>query len=125
MDHGPPAQPDIWSAGREAQRAEVQAALAPRERRCPHCGEVQTTPGRLCRACGQEMVVRRGKVNRRRAALITGIVLACVAAVSAAIVPGMLDDAREHERTAAERQAQLEAAERARLRVDIRPRRTA
>src|SRR5687767_2744001 len=123
MDQVPPAQPDIWTSGRETQRAEVRAALAPRERRCPHCGKLQSAPGRLCQECGREMVVRREKVSRRRTALMAGIVAACVAAVSAAIVPGMLDDAREHEQAAAERQARLEAAERERLRVDVRPRR--
>ena len=124
MDQDPPAldEPDIWASGRETQRAEVQAAFAPRPRTCPHCGHVQTTGGARCEACGGDFVVRRAQVSRRRAALIAGIVVAVAAAAALAIVPGMRDSARDQEQAAAERQAKLEAAERVRLIAESQPR---
>ena len=116
-----PQDPDPHEAALARQRAEVQAAFAPRERTCPHCGHVQTAPGRTCERCGGDFVVRRGRVRRRRVAFVTALVLAAAAALTAAVVPGMVDDARDQERTAAERQARLEAAERKRLLVQQRP----
>ncbi len=124
MDPDTPAldEPDIWTTGRETQRAEVQAAFAPRPRTCPHCGHTQTTGGARCDECGGEFVVRRKRMPRRRAALIAGLVIAVTAAAALAIVPGMRGSAHERELADAARQAKLEAAERVRMLAEVQPR---
>jgi hypothetical protein len=119
--NGTAPEPDIWSSGRETQRAEVQAAFAPRPRSCPHCGHTQTSGAARCEACGGEMVVRRQKMQRRRIALIAGLVIAGIAAAGLAFVPGLRESASEHARAQAERQARLEAAERRFLLAEAQP----
>jgi type II secretory pathway pseudopilin PulG len=110
-----------WQAVREATRSDVQAALAPRRRTCPTCGHVETGPGRLCTNCGGDFVLRRSRRPSRRVTAAVLGVIAAIGLVSALVIPGFRDSAREQERAAAARQARLEAAERARLAADVRP----
>jgi hypothetical protein len=119
---GSEPEPDIWTAGRETQRAEVQAAFAPRPRSCPHCGHTQTTGGARCEACRGEMVVRRQKIKRSRIALIAALVVAVAGALSLAFIPGLRESASERAKADAARQARLEAAERKRLIAESQPR---
>jgi hypothetical protein len=111
-----------WKAAREAARDDVRAALAPRRRTCPSCGRVDSGTGRTCPACGGDFVVRRSRRPSRRAVLAVAGGLAVVAAVTAAIVPGLRDAADEQRRADAAAQARLEASERARLRAEVAPR---
>src|SRR3954447_18199623 len=110
-----------WKAVREATRSDVQAVLALRTRTCPSCGHVETRPGRLCSNCGSDFVLRRSRRPSRRVTAAVLAVIAAVGIVSALVIPGFRDSARREHEAAAARQARLEAAERARLRADLRP----
>ena len=118
----PPPGEDPWAGARDAARADVQAVFAPRERACPTCGHVQTGPGRRCPACGNELVLRRGRPRATRVLLVALLVLAPLGAVAAVVVPPLRESSREEARATAARQARLEAAERTRLRTEMRPR---
>jgi zinc-ribbon domain len=112
---------DIWDRARAAQRDEVHAVFAPRERKCPACGEPVAEAGRTCPHCGADLTARFGRPRWRRWGLVAAGVVALIAAVSAPIVIATRKDAASERATAARRQAALEAAERARLRRDVRP----
>jgi type II secretory pathway pseudopilin PulG len=113
---------DAWSSARDATRDDVRAALRPRApRTCPECGRVEEGPARTCAGCGGDFVVRRRGPDRR--VVLVAVALAVVlAGTAAALVPGLRDDADRDRRAAAAAQERLEAAERARLRAEGRPR---
>ncbi len=117
---------ELWEAARSAQREQVQALLAPRRRTCPACGEVVAGVGATCPHCDSPMVVRRRdfQPTRRVLALLAAGLIAAGVAV-AILVPGLRDAAGRERHAAAAAQARLEAAERARLRADVRPHRAA
>ncbi len=117
---------DAWEAARAAQRAHVQALLAPRQRTCPTCGEAVTGAGATCPHCHSPMVVRRRdfRPTRRTLALLAAGLIAVGVAI-AILIPGLRDSASRERRLAAAAQARLVAAERARLRADVRPHRAA
>jgi hypothetical protein len=118
-----PEGDDLWTSARSAARQDVQAALAPRERRCPTCGTVQRIGGRTCATCGAELTARHPKRRPGRWRLYAGLAIA-LGALTAVAVP-VIGSLREHaaaERERADsRQDALEAAERARLTRDARP----
>jgi hypothetical protein len=114
---------DAWASARDATRADVRAALAPRQgRRCPSCGHEELGPGRTCSNCGSELVVRSARRGpSRRASVAIGAVLVALAATAAVVVPALREDA-DAERRAAERdRAAAIEREQARLRRDSRP----
>jgi type II secretory pathway pseudopilin PulG len=112
---------DPWAAARAAQREDVHAALAPRERRCPACGAPQAGAGRTCSSCGADMTARFAKGVPRRRLLYAALVVCALAAVAVPVVAVLRDDAAAERELAAERQAQLREAERARQVRDARP----
>jgi hypothetical protein len=117
----PPEDP--WEAARVAARSDVAEVLAPRQRTCPACGHVESGPGRVCAACGADLVSRRpGRRWRWRAAAAALLGLALiVAAVAVLTVPARRDARILAERQQASEKA-LKAAEVRRLRIDARPR---
>jgi hypothetical protein len=120
---GAGAQPpdDIWEAARAAQREDVRAAFAPRERVCPSCGATESGPGRYCSNCGADLTARLPRWRSLRKWAIAGVAVLVLAAISVPIVGALRDDAAEHRERAEARQAALEAAERERLTIDARP----
>jgi hypothetical protein len=112
-----------WRAARENARVEVAAALAPRERQCPHCGHRQTRPGRTCESCGNDMIARRSaRLPVTKSVLVAGLVAAMAAGLAATLIPDLRRSAADDRRATAERQQRLEAAERRRLTIDVQPR---
>ena len=112
---------DPWTQARAAARDDVHAALAPRVRLCPSCGEEQRDGGRTCSSCGADLTARYGRGGSRRKQIYAVLAVLALAAVSVPIVAGMRGDAAGERERAAERQQRLEAAERARLTRDARP----
>jgi hypothetical protein len=112
---------DPWEAARAAQRDDVKAVLAPRERRCPSCGAVQRGAGRRCASCGAELTARFARWRALRRFVYAGVALLALAAVAVPVVSSLREDASGERERAARRQAALEAAERARLARDARP----
>jgi hypothetical protein len=112
---------DPWDSARAAQRDDVHAVLAPRERRCPSCGAAQRASGRTCTECGADLTARFEKGASRRRWLYAGLAVCAVVAVAVPVVGGLREDAAGERERAAERQAALEAAERVRLTRDARP----
>ena len=111
-----------WEAARAAAKADVQAALARPPRPCPNCGRPQPGIARRCADCGADMFPRRTRPKPGlRAGLIAILVLAALAALVFGLIPAMREDADTERRLQAERQTKLEAAERARLRIEVRP----
>jgi hypothetical protein len=119
----PPRSDGAWQDAREKAREDVVAALAPRHRVCPHCGSRDPGPGRRCNACGRDLVIRRSRRPKPRTIAAAVFVLACLAGAGGVAVSALRDEAREERQAARERQAQLVAAERRRLRADSRPHR--
>ena len=118
-----PERDDPWISARSAAREDVQAALAPRERRCPACGAVQRGGGRTCKSCGVDLIARRPQRRPERKPVYAGlaVTLAMLAAVAVPIIGNLREDAADERAGAAARQEALEAAERARLTRDARP----
>jgi len=114
-------QHDPWAAARASQRDDVAAALAPRERRCPACGHVQRDGGRLCSNCGADLTARAPRRIPWRALLLAGAAVVVLAAIAVPVVSSLRDDAAGERKRAAEHQAQLREAERARQIRDARP----
>jgi hypothetical protein len=114
-------QDDPWAAARAAQRDDVRAALAPRERRCPACGAPQSYGGRTCSECGADLTARYAKGASRRKQLYAALAALALIAVSIPIVISWREDAAAERERAERRQAALEAAERERLARDARP----
>ena len=112
---------DPWAAARAAQREDVRAVLTPRERLCPSCGAKQKGPGRKCTECGADLTAHFARWRHIRRFAIGGLALLALAAISVPVVGALRDDAAGERRRAAERQAALEAAERKRLAIDVRP----
>jgi len=112
---------DPWERARATQQADVAAALARRERRCPACGAPQRAGGRTCVECGADLTARDSGRGWRRNALIAGIAVAVVAAAAFPLISSLREDAAGERARAAQRQAALERQERARLREDARP----
>ena len=114
---------DPWVSARSAAREDVQAALAPRERRCPACGMVQHGAGRTCTSCGADLTARHAKrrPGRGRRFLGLAIALAALTAIAVPVVGSLREDAAAERERAASRQDALEAAERVRLTRDARP----
>jgi hypothetical protein len=105
---------DPWARARAAQREDVAAALASRERRCPQCGTIQRGGGRTCSNCGADLTARAPRRIPWRALLIAGAAVLVVTAIAIPVVGGLRDDAADERARAAERQAQLIEAERVR-----------
>lgn len=118
---GPRPDEDPWEAARRATRDEVRQALAPGPRRCPACGAGTQAAERRCAACGADPVARRRRGPGRRAVAAAAAGLALLIGTAAALVPGLRSDADRERRAAVAAQARLEAAERSRLRADVRP----
>ncbi len=114
-------QDDPWTRARAAARDDVHAALAPRERRCPACGEVQRGGGRMCTNCGADLTARYAKGTSRRKLLYAAVAVLALAAIAVPVIAGMREDAAGERKRAAARQDALEAAERVRLTRDARP----
>ena len=112
---------DPWAAARANQRADVAAALAPRERRCPRCGAVQRGGGRTCSSCGADLTARAPRRIPWRALLIAGAAVLVVTAIAIPVIAGLRDDAADERERAEQRQAALREAERARQIRDARP----
>lgn len=121
VEPGEDQREDPWEAARAAQRDDVKAVLAPRERRCPTCGAVQRGAGRRCTSCGADLTARFARWRAVRKFVYAGLALLLLAAVAVPIVSGLREDASGERERAAKRQAALEAAERARLTRDARP----
>jgi len=116
---------DPWARARASQHDDVAAALAPRERHCPVCGQLQRSAGRTCERCGADLTARMPRWRSRRKLIGAGLAAIVLAAAAVPVVAGLREDAAgDRERTAA-RQAALEAAERARLTRDAQPVRAA
>jgi len=116
---------DPWAGARASQRDDVAAALAPRERRCPTCGTVQRDGGRLCSNCGADLTARAPRRIPWRPLLIAGAALVVLAAIAVPVISGLRGDAAGERGRAAQRQAELREAERARQVRDSRPVRAA
>jgi predicted nucleic acid-binding Zn ribbon protein len=114
-------QDDPWTAARAAQRDDVRAALAPRERRCPVCGAPHSRGGRTCAECGADLTARYEKGASRRKQLYAAVAALVVVAISIPIIAEWREEAAGERERADRRQAALEAAERVRLRRDARP----
>jgi predicted nucleic acid-binding Zn ribbon protein len=114
-------QDDPWAAARAAQRDDVRAALAPRERHCPACGAPQGAGGRTCTECGADLTARYAKGASRRKQLYAALAALVLIAISIPIVLSWREDASGERSRAEQRQAALEAAERERLTRDARP----
>jgi predicted nucleic acid-binding Zn ribbon protein len=114
-------QDDPWAKARAAQREDVAALFAPRERRCSTCGAEQRDGGRTCTNCGAELTAHYERVRARRPLMFAAIVAAVLVAVSVPIVAGLRDDADAERQRAAERQRERVAAERVRQERDARP----
>jgi hypothetical protein len=112
---------DPWAAARASQRDDVKAVLAPRQRLCPACGAVQHGAGRRCPDCGADLTARFARWRSLRRWIYAGLVVLVLAAIAVPVVAGLREDASGERERAAERQAALEAAERARLTRDARP----
>jgi hypothetical protein len=112
---------DPWDAARASQREDVQAVLAPRERRCPSCGAAQRGPGRRCSTCGADLTVRFARWRSVRRYVYAGLAVLVLGAASVPLVSNLRGEASSERERAARRQAALEAAERARLTRDARP----
>jgi hypothetical protein len=116
---------DPWERARASQHDDVASALAPRERRCPACGEVQRGPGRTCRHCGADLTARMPRWRSRRKLIGAGLAALALAAVALPVVAVLRQDATGERERAAARQKALEAAERVRLTRDAQPVRAA
>ena len=112
---------DPWAAARAAQREDVQAVFAPRERLCPNCGAKQKGPGRKCAECGADLTAHLARWRHIRRYVIGALALVALALISIPIVSSLRDEAAGERQRAAERQAALEAAERERIAIDMRP----
>jgi hypothetical protein len=112
---------DPWADARSSQREDVAAALARRERRCPACGAVQREGGPRCSSCGADLTARAPRRIPWRTLLIAGAAVLVVAAVAVPVVSGLREDASDERARAAQQQAQLREAERARQVRDARP----
>src|SRR5688500_11301248 len=112
---------DPWAAARAAQRDDVRAVFAPRERVCANCGAAQRGPGGRCEPCGADLTARFERWRSKRKWVLAGVAVLALAAISVPIVGSLRNDAADERERAAARQAALEAAERERLRIDARP----
>lgn len=113
---------DLWEDARAKTRAQVQEAFAARSQVCPACGVASETSAALCPHCRSPFTVREKgfKLTRKRIGIVVAVV-AALGAGAALIVPGLQDDAATERRAAAVAQARADAAETARLQLDIRP----
>jgi hypothetical protein len=117
---------DPWSQARAAARDDVVAALAPRDRRCPACGQVQHASRRTCERCHRDLTVRSDRWRPSRRQLIGAAIVAVIAtAIAIPIISRTREGAAVERKAADVRQARLEATERARLTRDARPVRAA
>ena len=114
---------DPWTSARSAARADVHAALAPRERRCTICGTVQRGSGRSCTSCGADLTARHPQRRPELKLLYAGlaVMLVLLAAIAVPVIGILREDAAGERARAAARQQALEAAERVRLTHDARP----
>jgi hypothetical protein len=112
---------DPWTGARTAARADVKSALARGVRTCPACGAEQETTGRFCDACGADTTARYRKPPKWRtpALIILGLLVFAAAVYPFARL--LRDDAAAERERTAQRQAAIEKAEIARLRIDARP----
>jgi hypothetical protein len=116
---------DPWAKARAAQRDDVAAVLAPRERRCPACGSVQRASGRVCTDCGADLTARVERGRSKRPLMFAAVVAVVLAAIAIPVVAGMRDDAAGERERAAERLRERIADERARQQRDAIPVRAA
>jgi hypothetical protein len=116
---------DPWAKARESQREDVAAVFAPRERRCPSCGSVETGAGRVCSNCGADLTARAPRRIPWRALLIAGAAVLVVAAVAIPVTASLRGDAADERAAAERRQARLVEAERLRQIRDSKPVRAA
>jgi hypothetical protein len=116
-----PETDDLWERARAAQRADVAAVLARRRRRCPRCGAEQDDARRTCVNCGAELTARYPSRRSRRPLVIAGLILLMLVGGGIPLFSSLRDDAAVERRRAEQRQAALDAAERARLTHDARP----
>jgi branched-chain amino acid transport system permease protein len=118
-----PAIAVVRARSADAVRASVRAAYAREEpaplRRCPNCGLQAQTWFERCSACGTSYFERRPRLSRRARVGLAGL-----AAVSLAVLVGLVEHSAEH-RVAANRAAQGQqlARERARIIAAQRPHR--
>jgi hypothetical protein len=70
----------VWADARARNRAEVQAAFAPKPQTCRSCGRDEATASRNCPHCGASYVVVQPKLSKRGKLTIAGAVAALLAA---------------------------------------------
>src|SRR3954468_22718652 len=112
---------DLWERARASTQADVAAALAQRERRCPRCGASQRSSVRTCTSCGGELSVRFAARRSRRPLVVTTLVVLALVAVGIPVFSGLRDEAAKERARAAQRQEALDAAGGARLPRAPRP----
>jgi hypothetical protein len=117
----PDEREDPWDRARAAQRDDVHAVLAPRDRRCPACGVPQRAGGRKCANCGADLTARFERGRGRRKLLYAVPIVLLLAAIAVPIVNSTRDEAAGVREQADKRQEALESGERARLTYDSRP----
>jgi len=113
----------VWAEARARTRAEVQAAFAPRPRKCPSCGREESTSSRSCPHCGASYVVVQPKLSKRAKLTIAGALVAVLAAAGIAWLiasPSIDNSKRNSARRSAAEQAAFIKSETQRLKIDQR-----
>jgi len=113
----------VWAEARARTRAEVQAAFAPKPRKCPSCGREKSTSARDCPHCGASYVVVQPKLSKRAKLAIGGALAALLAAAGIAWLiasPSIDNSKRNSAARSAAQQAAFIKSETKRLKIDQR-----
>jgi hypothetical protein len=113
----------VWAEARARTRAEVQAAFAPKPRKCPNCGREESTSLRNCPHCGTSYVVVQPKLSKRAKLTIAGGIVAVLAAAGIAWLiasPSIDSSKRSNAARSAAEQAAFIRSEIKRLKIDQR-----
>jgi hypothetical protein len=113
----------VWAEARARTRAEVQAAFAPKPRRCPSCGREDATSSRNCPHCGASYVVVQPKLSKKARLTIAGALVAVLAAAGVAWLiasPSIDNSKRNNAKRSAAEEAAFIRSETKRLKIDQR-----